>query len=128
MFNEVNQELNKGYNTNRQIIATYCINKLLELDMIEPVLQIIEWAVTVLKTVNNSSNQTKLLLVGNLLETCVMTPILFVSQLLQGLHIKWPENLRNQLPPDELSADIAIAKLKLLNMNKLVHPCAKFFF
>ena len=37
-FSELSQELNKGYNANRQVIATHCINRLLELDMIEPAL------------------------------------------------------------------------------------------
>ena len=78
-FNELSQELNKGYSVNRQVIATHCINKLLELDMIAPILQIIEWAVKTLKTIDSTGAQPKLLLLSHLLGTCAMTPTLFVS-------------------------------------------------
>ena len=36
--------------------------------------------------------------------------------------------LRNWLAQDELNAEIAIAKLKLRNMNDMVYPICQFFY
>ena len=62
------------------------------------------------------------------METSIMTPTSFLFHLLSMTHAKKSDNLRHWLSSDELNADIAIAKLKLRNINDLVYPIARFFF
>ena len=45
VFTELMQELLKGSNINRHLMSTFTLNKLLDLRIIDPILQIIEWGV-----------------------------------------------------------------------------------
>ena len=108
-------------------MSTFTLNKLLDLRIIDPILQIIEWGVRTYSSIQENQKE-KLLLFGKLMETSIMTPTSFLFHLLSMTHAKKSDNLRHWLSPDELNADIAIAKLKLRNINDLVYPIARFFF
>ena len=45
VFTELMQELLKGSNINRHLMSTFTLNKLLDMRIIDPILQIIEWGV-----------------------------------------------------------------------------------
>ena len=126
VFTEINQELLKG-SLNRHLIGTFTLNKLLDLRLIDPILMIIEWGVKTFARLQ-AKHGDKLLLLGKIMDTCVMTPTSFLFNLIQVTHVKKADNLRHWLAPDELNADIAIAKLKLRNISSLVYPITQFFF
>ena len=99
---------------------------MLESGILEHIFSILDWAVQVLLAYDNDPTTKKLLLHQQVLHECILAPMNLISVLISGEFLKRGE-LRCYLQPNEMSANVAILKLKLAMMKNLYQPMIEFF-
>lgn len=126
LMQEVCQLLNSNNKTSKSAPAAFFISALLDADMLNQIFSILDWATQVLLTYDKEDGSKKLLLHQQVLRDCILAPMNLISVLIAGEFLKHGE-LRYYLQPNEMTASVAILKLRLFMMTKLVHPMVEFF-
>ena len=111
----------------RSAPTAYFLSTLLEGGLLEHLFMILDWAAQVLLAFDQSpASASKLLLHQQVLHECLLAPMGLAAGLISGEFLKRGE-LKFYLQPNELSANVAILKLRLNMMKQLYQPMVEFF-
>ena len=124
---EIGQLLVPSSKVSKSATTAIFLSSLLEQGFMEQLFFFIDWACQVLLAYDKKElGEDKLILHQQLLHECLLAPMNLVSVLISGEFLKRGE-LKYYLQPNEMSAEVAMLKLKLAMMRNLYQPMVEYF-